>query len=214
MDVLQHHCCDCQYGGGVDRWHAAVATCLADEIHTQWHDGVHRGVDSSPHSCSEGSARMDLVFNRNGFTTYCPCVTLLQQPSPHSAASTRPGHMAKRAEMVKFDRYPKRQPCPFHPGDHRPPWIQRQEVLLQPLAGRRQSTTCHLRHLVSYLECPPPRHLQKTTRSSRSHVTLDPSFPWPLRPFAFVHFAPVYRATVLAGTPAANLPSSALRRYT
>ena len=38
VDVQQHHCYGCRYGGGVDRRYAAVARCLADVIHL--HNGT------------------------------------------------------------------------------------------------------------------------------------------------------------------------------
>ena len=51
-------------------------------------------------------ARMDLVLN--GSVTYLDVSIVAPfscNPSLVSAVSTRPGHMAKRAEKSKFDRY-------------------------------------------------------------------------------------------------------------
>ena len=57
VDLQQHHCYGCRYGGGVDRRHAAVLRCSADVIHSQqWHQGVHRTGSASPHPHRERSA--------------------------------------------------------------------------------------------------------------------------------------------------------------
>ena len=61
-------------------------------------------------------ARMDFVFNLNGSVTYLDVSV--------SAASTKPGLTAKRAEKNKFDRYPQINLVPFilettgRPGPH------------------------------------------------------------------------------------------------
>ena len=54
-------------------------------------------------------ARMDLVFNLHGSITYLDVSIVAAfscNPSLVSAASTKPGLTAKRAEKTKFDRYP------------------------------------------------------------------------------------------------------------
>ena len=70
---------------------------------------------------------MDLVFNLNGSVTYLDVSIVAPfscSPSLVSAASTKPGHMAKRAEKTKFDRYPHINLVPFilettgRPGPH------------------------------------------------------------------------------------------------
>ena len=107
--------------GGVDRRHAAVARCLADVNHS--HSGtkvfIEQEVPALPRVVNGQveHARMDLVFNHNGSTTYldvaivspfsCSPAPSLQQPAPG------PGHMAKRAEKIKFDRYPDVNFVPF-----------------------------------------------------------------------------------------------------
>ena len=61
-------------------------------------------------------ARMDLVFDLNGSVTYLDVSIVAPfscNPSLVSASSTRLGHMAKRAEKGKFDRY-LHQPRPCH----------------------------------------------------------------------------------------------------
>ena len=61
-------------------------------------------------------ARMDLVFNLNGSVTYLDVSIVAPfscNPSLVSAASTRPRHMAKRAEKSNFDRYPHINLVPF-----------------------------------------------------------------------------------------------------
>ena len=115
LDPKQHHCYGCRYGGGVDRRHAALARCLADII--QSHSGVKVFVEQEVLALTRvvngqtEHARMDLVF--------FSC-----SPSLVSAASTKPGLMAKRAEKTKFDRYPHINLVPFilettgRPGPH------------------------------------------------------------------------------------------------
>ena len=72
-------------------------------------------------------ARMDLVFNLHGSITYLDVSIVASfscNPSLVSAASTKPGLMAKRAEKTKFDRYPHINLVPFilettcRPGPH------------------------------------------------------------------------------------------------
>ena len=61
-------------------------------------------------------ARMDLVFNLNGSVTYLDVSSVAPfscSPSLVSAANTKPGHTAKRAEKNKFDRYPHINLVPF-----------------------------------------------------------------------------------------------------
>ena len=59
---------------------------------------------------------MDLVFNLNGSVTYLDVSIVAPfscNPSLVSAASTRPGLMARRAEKNKLDRYPHINLVPF-----------------------------------------------------------------------------------------------------
>ena len=112
LDQKQHHCNGCRYGGGVDRRHAAVGRCLADVI--QSHSGVKVFIEQEVPALSRvvngqtEHARMDLVFYLNGSVTYLDVSIVAPfscSPSLVSAASTKPGLMAKRAEKSKFDRY-------------------------------------------------------------------------------------------------------------
>ena len=157
------------------RRHAVVARCLADVVHTV--AGVHRCARVVNGQVEH--ARMDFVFDQNGSTTYLDVAIV----SPFSsclvlsaAASTRPGHMAKRAGKTKFDRYPRVNLVPFitettvRPGHHA------KKVHQQPHEGRQQSATCHPGHSVSHPECPPQCHLQATTHSRR-YVTTGPVSP-------------------------------------
>ena len=131
LDPKQHHCYGCRYGGGVDRRHAALARCLADV--TQAHSGVKVFIEQEVPALTRvvkrqtEHARMDLVFNLNGSVTYLDVSIVAPfscSPSLVSAASTKPGHMAKRAEKSKFDRYPHSNLVPFilettgRPGSH------------------------------------------------------------------------------------------------
>ena len=131
LDPKQHHCYGCRYGGGVDRRHAALARCLADIIHS--HSGVKVFIEQEVPALTRvvngqtEHARMDLVFNLNGSITYLDVSIVAPfscNPSLVSAASTKPGLMAKRAEKTKFDRYPHINLVPFilettgRPGPH------------------------------------------------------------------------------------------------
>ena len=131
LDPKQHHCYGCRYGGGVDRRHAALARCLADIIHS--HSGVKVFIEQEVPALTRvvngqtEHARMDLVFNLHGSITYLDVSIVAPfscNPSLVSAASTKPGLMAKRAEKTKFDRYPHINLVPFilettgRPGPH------------------------------------------------------------------------------------------------
>ena len=130
-DPKQHHCYGCRYGGGVDRRHAALARCLADII--QSYRGAKVFIEQEVPALTRvfngqtEHARMDLVFNLNGSVTYLDVSIVAPfscSPSLVSAVSTKPGHMAKRAEKSKFDRYPHINLVPFilettgRPGPH------------------------------------------------------------------------------------------------
>ena len=110
VDPKQLHCCGCRYGGGVDRKHAAVGRCLADVI--QCHSGVKVFIEQEVLALTRvvngrtEHARMDLVFNLNGSVTHVDVSIVAPfscSPSLVSAASTKPGLMAKRAKKNKFD---------------------------------------------------------------------------------------------------------------
>ena len=131
VDPQQHHCYGCRYGGGVDRRHAAVGRCLADVIQSQ--SGAKVFIEQEVPALTRvvngqtEHARMDLVFNLNVSVTYLDVsiVALFScNPSVVSAASTKPGLMAKRSEKKKFDRYPHINLVPFilettgRPGPH------------------------------------------------------------------------------------------------
>ena len=131
MDPTQHHCYGCRQGGGVHCRHAAVGRYLADVI--QSHSGfkvfIEQEVLALTHVVNGRTehARVDLVFNLNGSVTYVDVSIVAPfscNPSLVSAASTKPGLMAKRAEKTKFDRYPYNNLVPFilettgRPGPH------------------------------------------------------------------------------------------------
>ena len=131
VDPKQHHCYGCRYGGGVDRRHAAVGRCLADVI--QSHGGVKVFIEQEVPALTRvvngqtEHAQMDLVFNLNGSVTYLDVSIVAPfscNPSLVSAASTKPGLVAKRVEENKFDRYPHINLVPFilettgRPGPH------------------------------------------------------------------------------------------------
>ena len=131
LDPKLHHCYGCRHGGGVDRRHAALARCLADIIRS--HSGVKVFIEQEVPALTRvvngqtEHARMDLVFNLHGSITYLDVSIVAPfscNPSLVSAASTKPGLMAKRAEKSKFDRYPHINLVPFilettgRPGPH------------------------------------------------------------------------------------------------
>ena len=106
VDVQQHHCHGCRYGGGVDRRHAAEAGCPADVIHS--HSGAKVYIKQAVPAFTRivnrqrEHARVDLVFDLNGSTTYLDVAIVVpfsSNPALVAAASTRAG-------KTKFDRYP------------------------------------------------------------------------------------------------------------
>ena len=171
VDPKQHRCYGCRYGGGVDRTHAGVVRCLADVI--QSHSGVKVFIEQEVPALTRvvngqtEHARMDPVFNLNGSVTYLDVsivAPLSCSPSLVSAASTKPGLMAKRAEKNKFDRYPHINLVPFilettgRPGPHARKFISY-------LMRDADNPTSHQGHMVHHSKCAPQRHLQTTTHS-------------------------------------------------
>ena len=141
VDLQQHHCYGCEYGGGVDCRHATVARCLADVIHS--HSGTKVFIEQEVPALTRvvngqrEHARMDLIFNLNGSVTYLDVSIVAPfscNPSLVSAGSTRPGHMAKRAEKTQIWQISTHQPRPFHTRDHRPTWATRQKIHQLPHA--------------------------------------------------------------------------------
>ena len=131
VDPQQHQCHGSRYDGGVDRRHAAVGRCLADVI--QSHCGAKVFIEQEVPALTRvvkgqtEHARMDFVFNLNGSVTNLDVSIVAPfscTPSLVSAASTKPGLVAKRAEKNKIDRYPHINLVPFiletkgRPGPH------------------------------------------------------------------------------------------------
>ena len=179
MDTQQHHCYGCRYGG-VDRRHAAVAKCLADVI--QSHSGAKVFIEQEVPALTRvvngqsEHARMDLVFNLNGSVTYLDVSIVAPfsfNPSLISAASTKPGLMAKRAKKNKFDRYPHINLVLFILETTGRPGPTRQKIHHLPHARCRQPSTSHQGHLVSHPKRAPQRHLQTTTHSRRCVIHRD-----------------------------------------
>ena len=83
--MQQDRCCGCRYGGGVDRRHAAVARCLADVTHS--HNGTKVYIEQSIPALTRVQngqvehARMDLVFDQNGNTTYLDVAIVFPFPA-------------------------------------------------------------------------------------------------------------------------------------
>ena len=90
-----------------------MTRCPADVIHS--HSGTKVFIEQEVPALTRAvngqreHARMDLVFNLDGSVTYLDVSIVAPSscnPSLVSAASTKPGLTAKRAEKNKFDRYP------------------------------------------------------------------------------------------------------------
>ena len=115
---------------------------------------------------------MNLVFNLNGSITYLDVsiVALFScSPSLVSAASTKPGHMAKRAEKTKFDRYPHINLVPFileatgRPGPHARKFIN---FLLRLTTHHQLSETLGPPSKVSSTVPSPNNNLRQPLRDS------------------------------------------------
>ena len=121
IDPHQLHCMSCKSGGGVDQRHSAVARCLADLIttHTGTKVFIEQSIPGLTHYTRTGQiegARMDIVVELHGNTYYIDTAIVCPFSSNDellSAASGRPGHMAKREERTKFARYPRINLAPF-----------------------------------------------------------------------------------------------------
>ena len=157
VDPQQHHCNGCRYGGGVDLRHAAVGRCLADVI--QSHSGAKVFIEQEVPALTRvvngqsEHARMDLAFNLNGSVT-CLDVSIVApfscSPSLVSAASTKPGLMAKRAEKNSTGI---RTSTSFKSS-------LRQQVGLAHLPGNSLATSCEMptsRHEPSGTPGPPSK---------------------------------------------------------
>ena len=121
LDPKQHHCYGCRYGGGVDRRTCSTGALPCGYHHS--HSGVKVFIEQEVPALTRvvngqtEHARMDLVFNLHGSITYLDVSIVAPfscNPSLVSAASTKPGLMAKRAENTKFVRYPHINLVPVH----------------------------------------------------------------------------------------------------
>ena len=178
VDLQQHHCYGCQCGGGVDRRHAAAAGCIADVIHS--HSGTKAFIEQEVPALTRvvngqrEHACMDLVFNLEGSVTYLDVSIVAPfscNPSLVSAASTRPGHMAKRAEKTKMDRYPHINLVPFvlettgRPGPHARKFIS------NLMRDAENPTPLAIRDTWSAIQSVIHSAISKTTTHSRRYVT-------------------------------------------
>ena len=170
LDPKQHHCYGCRYGGGVDRRHAALARCLADIIHS--HSGVKVFIEQEVPALTcvvngqTEHARMDLVFNLNGSITYLDVSIVAPfscNPSLVSAASTKPGFMAKRAER------------PNSTGTHTSIWSRsflRPQAGLVHMPGNSLTTYCEMRttHQLLSETLGPPSKVSSTVPSPNNNL--------------------------------------------
>ena len=177
VDPQQLHCVDTEEASiaGMQQWPDVLRTSYTHTVATkvfiaQQVPALIRVVNGQ-----HEHARMDLVFNFKGSVTYLDVSIVASfscNPSLVSAASTQPGHMAKRAGKGKFDRYPHIELVPFmlettgRPGPHARKFISNlmRDADSRPLA---------IRDLVSYPKCAPECHLQTTTHSRRYVISGD-----------------------------------------
>ena len=138
IDDYQLLCMICKSGGGVDQRHSALARCPADLItaHTGTKAYIEQSLPWLTHTNSNGQtemARVDVVVALHGITYYMDTAIVSPFSSSISlmtAASARPGYMAKREEKKKFERYPRINLVPFileatgRPGYHAQKFIK------------------------------------------------------------------------------------------
>ena len=148
VDPHQHHCCVCRHGGGVDQRHLAVARCLADLITS--HSGTKVYIEHMIPGLTRvvrnrvEQARMDL----NGVTTFLDVAIATPFSSNAgliSAASAKPGYMAKREEKKNLD-LAKTSNKPLVGLKKRSQRLKQQIRDLNKTNGRLQKQTKRLQH--------------------------------------------------------------------
>ena len=161
IDTHQNHCIVCKSGGGVVQRHDGFVRCLADLV--QKYLGTNVLIEQIvPTMIRNGQrARMDLVFTRDGQTTYVDVAIV----TPFSAdagllaqAGAKGGYMARRQEKKKFTRYPQSTSHSFCAGNHWPPRISCAQVRCRTGCGPRTAAGCRPRHLVHSPERPSDIH--------------------------------------------------------
>ena len=115
--------------------HDAVVRCLANLIQKYRNTParIEQWVPTMQRASNGEQARLDVVL----FDNACPAYIDVAIVSPYSAdptlmaaASAKPGHMARRAERSKFNRYPGHKLIPFvlettgRPGYHARQFVQ------------------------------------------------------------------------------------------
>ena len=163
VDLQQHHCYGCRFGGGVDRRHAAVARRGRRDTVTQWHQTrVVKG--------KREYARMDLVFNLNGSATYL------------DVSVVAPFFVAKRAEKSNFDSCPHINLVPtILETTCRLGWHARK--FINNLMKNAHNPSLAIRDLVSHPERIPPQCHLRTTTYSRRNVTVGQPYATPCSVF-------------------------------
>ena len=156
-------------------------------------------------------ARMDLVFDQNGTTTYLDVAIVSPFPSSPvliAAASTGPIHNAKRTEKVKFDRYPHVNLVPFIPETTGRPEYHTKKFISNLM---KDADNCHLPS-----ETPSqPSRASSTAPSPNNNSQLQPrnalnSLSLPSAPTVSLPCSSQVMDASAAheGTPTALLPSA------
>ena len=116
IDPFQLHCITCKSGGGVVQRHDGFVRCLADLVQRYYSTTVLIEQVVPTMIRNGQQARMDLVYTRDGHTTYVDVAIV----TPFSAdarllaqAGAKAGYMARRQEKKKFARYPNHRLVPF-----------------------------------------------------------------------------------------------------
>ena len=154
IDSHQLHCMTCKSGGGVDLRHSALARCLADlnTTHTGTKAFIEQSIPGLAHSTRTGQtegARMDIVVELRGSTCYIDTAIVTpfsSSPGLISAASGRPGYMAKREETTKIGRYSRINLAPFS--------RSQEDRAIMPSSSSNISTTTRTTHQQRPSETP------------------------------------------------------------
>ena len=131
---------------------------------------------------------MDIVSNLHGQTYYIDTAVVTPFSANAgliSAASTRPGHMAKREEKKKFDRYPRINLAPFILETTRTTWLPCTKVHQIPIQRHGPHSNSHPRRMGRHHNHTPRLHLQTTTPGGHHVTALPTDSPPSIHPTAY-----------------------------